>query len=352
MPPELRLSARASLWPAAIPQSWRAPLVQLAVAWLAISQLTAGQWRQMAAQWWNSSTCNHILLIPPILAWLVRLRWAELAQLTPRAFWPGLAWFAAGLFGWIVGSAAEINLVAELGAVMLLQAAVVVLLGPRVTAGLLFPLGFMVFLVPFGDEIVAPLQAITARIAVALTHASGVPASLHGVFIDTPVGRFEVAQACSGVKFLVAMIALGTLVANLGFRSPRRRALFMLACAVFPVLANGVRAWGTIYVAQFRGLEFAAGFDHIVYGWIFFAIVMAVLLGGASRFFDRAADDRLVDVAAIEASPVLDALGGFGIAGSRALAAMLLLGVTAAIFGVALARPIVDALLAAVGAHP
>jgi exosortase/archaeosortase family protein len=210
----------------------------------------------------------------------------------------------------------------------------------------------MYFLVPFGGEIIPPLQAITARIAIALTHLSGVPATLTGVFIDTPIGRFEVAEACSGVKFLIAMIALGALVAHMGFRSSQRRALFLAACCVVPVLANGVRAWGTIYVAQSQGVAFAAGFDHIVYGWIFFALVMAAVLGVAWRFFDRPIDDRLVDVDAIETSPTLTALSQFEMGAWRALAAMLLAAVAAALFGVALVRPLADGLLAAAGLHP
>lgn len=288
-----------------VPESWRLPLVRLALAWAGLIALTAGDWAEMARQWWNASTYNHILLIPPILAWLVRSRWAELTRLTPQAWWPGLGLLAGGLLAWLLGSAASVNLIAQFGAVVLLQAAVAVLLGPRVAAGLLFPLAYMLFLVPFGDEIVPTLQTITATMAVALTHASGVPATLDGVFIDTPAGLFEVAEACSGVKFLVAMVALGALVANLCFVSRQRRAMFMAAAVVVPVLANGVRAWGTIYVAQSRGVEFAAGFDHIVYGWIFFALVMAALLGVSWRFFDRSPDDPPIDVAAIEASPLL-----------------------------------------------
>jgi exosortase A len=228
-----------------------------------------------------------------------------LAKLAPQRWWPGLLLAGAGLIGWLGGTALGINTASQLGAVVMLQAAVAVLLGPRVVAGLLFPLAYMFFLVPFGDEIVPALQAITARMAVALTHASGVPAAIDGVFIDTPVGLFEVAEACSGVKFLVAMIALGTLVAHLCFASWKRRAAFMAVAVVVPVLANGVRAWGTIYIAQSQGIAFAAGFDHIVYGWIFFALVMALVLGVSWRFFDRAADDPLIDAAAIEASPLL-----------------------------------------------
>ena len=302
MPPEATLARpRAGVEP----QTWRMPLLNLALAVAGLLALTWGDWSEMARQWWDASTYNHILLVPPILAWLVRMRWPELAKLAPRTWWPGLAWLGVGLFAWLAGTMAGINLVSQLGAVLLLQAAVAVLLGPRVAAGLLFPLAYMLFLVPFGDEIVPALQAITAEMAVALTHASGVPAQIDGVFIDTPAGLFEVAEACSGVKFLVAMVALGALVAHLCFASWKRRAVFMAAAVLVPVLANGVRAWGTIYIAQSQGIEFAAGFDHIVYGWIFFALVMATVLGASWRFFDRSPDDPLIDAAAIEASPLL-----------------------------------------------
>jgi hypothetical protein len=111
------------------------------------------------------------------------------------------------------------------------------------------------------------------------------------------------------------------------------------------------RAWGTIYVAQSRGVAFAAGFDHIVYGWIFFAIVMAVLLGFSWRFFDRAPNDPLIDAGAIEASPTLTIMSEFGIDGWRALVAMLATAAVAGLWGVALARPLVAGLLAAAGAH-
>lgn len=308
-----------------LPAAWRTALVQLGLVWAGLIALALGTWIEMAGQWWNASTYNHILLVPAILLWLIRLRAPDLVRLAPEAWWPGMLLLLGGMLVWLAGTAAGINLIAGLGAVLMLQAAAAALLGPRVTAGLLFPLGYMLFLVPFGDEIVPALQTITARLAVALTHASGVPATIDGIFIDTPVGRFEVAEACSGVKFLVAMVALGTLVAHLCFASWKRRAAFMLAAVVVPVLANGVRAWGTIYVAQSQGIAFAAGFDHIVYGWIFFALVMAAVLGAAWRFFDRSPDDRLVDAAAIEGDPLLARLARLRVSAWHAVVAIFAL---------------------------
>ncbi|QDH34763.1 exosortase A [Porphyrobacter sp. YT40] len=291
MPPEAAAIADSSSASGALPTAWRAPLVALGLATLALIAVTAQSWSEMAHQWWNIDTYNHLLLMPFIIAWLVALKEDALAALTPRPFAPGLFAVAAALGLWWAGEAAGINLVAQAGAVGAVQAAVVTILGLRVAAVLALPLALACFLVPFGDEIIPPLQAITAEIAITLTHASGVAAEVEGIYIDTPAGLFVVAEACSGVKFLIAMVQLGVLVAFTRFARWRDRALFLAACVIVPILANGVRAWATIYVAQFVGAEKASGFDHIVYGWIFFAIVVAALLGGAWRFFDREAED-------------------------------------------------------------
>lgn len=290
---------------ARVPEHWRAPLVRLAIAWLALITLFLGDWRDMAWQWWDSSTYNHILLIPPILGWLALQRTAETAPLVPRAWWPGLVVTGGAVFLWVLGAFSGLNLARQLAVVVMLQGAALALLGPRVAAAELFPLGYMLTLVPFGDELIPFLQTITAKLTMALLAVTQVPATIDGVFITTRFGYFEVAEACSGVKFLIAMIAYGALVSNVCFASWWRRAGFMALSLVVPVLANGVRAWGTIYIARSRGIAFAASFDHVFYGWVFFAVVMGLVMAAGWRFFDRKVDAPLVDGAAIAASPLL-----------------------------------------------
>lgn len=304
MPPEA--AAPTSLTSGmAIPADWRAAALRLALVWLGIVVAFLPDWTAMADQWWNSSTYNHILLVPAIIAWLVWQRLPEVLELSPRACRWALVPFALAVFGWVLGSFAGFNLLKQAAVVAMLPLTALLVLGPRVCAGLLFPLAYTVFLVPFGDELVPPLQLITAKMTIWLVEISGVPAVVNGVFIDTPAGLFEVAEACSGVKFLIAMIALGTLVANIGFRSRGRRAAFMALCVMVPILANGVRAWGTIFAAQYVGAEKAAGIDHLIYGWIFFGIVIAAVLGLSWRFFDRSLDEAAIDPAAINADPRL-----------------------------------------------
>jgi EpsI family protein len=134
-----------------------------------------------------------------------------------------------------------------------------------------------------------------------LLHLFGVPASVDGVLITTSNGYFEVAEACSGAKFVIAMIAFGVLVANVCYLSWRRRAAFLAMALVVPVFANGLRAFGTIYAAWWTSVEAATGMDHIVYGWIFFAAVMAAVLAIGWRWFDRDPDAAWFDPTRLQA---------------------------------------------------
>lgn len=326
-----------------IGSTWRQALLRLGAVWLFLILLFLPDWRAMAAQWWDSSTYNHILLIPAILAWLVWMRARDLARLEPRCWWPGGIVLAfAGLI-WLLGAFAGLSIARQAGAVALLPASLLLILGPRVAAGLVFPLAYMAFLVPFGDELVPPLQMITAELTIGLTHLSGIPAQIDGVYINTPAGLFVVAEACSGVKFLIAMIALGVLVAHVCFRSWTRRLAFLAVSIVVPILANGVRAWGTIYVAQSMGAEYATGFDHIVYGWLFFAVVIALVLGLSWRFFDRLPQEPFIDPEAIAKLRFIERIEGKGLSSVTALLLVLVtvLGVKAwADAAQALAAPI------------
>jgi exosortase A len=278
---------------------WRRHAIGLAIAAAAILLLFRDDVARLVSIWWTSTTFGHCLFIPPVIGWLVWQRRRELAALMPVAWWPGLALVALGGIGWLMGDAGSVSFARQLGLIVMLQGAVVTLLGPQVARGLAFPLGYALFLVPFGEELEPALQAVTVRMVMPLLHLFGVPASSNGVLIHAGRYWFEVAEACSGAKFVIAMLAFGVLVANVCFVSWRRRAWFLLAALVVPVLANGVRAFGTIYAAHLISVEAATGVDHIVYGWLFFGLVMAAVLAIGWRWFDRPPDAPAFDPAAL-----------------------------------------------------
>jgi exosortase A len=282
---------------------WRGHLIALGVVAFAILALFFADLRSMVSIWWHASTFGHCLFIPPLIAWLVQQRLPGLRQLQPVAWAPGLIWLGMGAFAWLLGAAAGVAVVRHGALIVMLQGATIALLGPAVARALLFPLFYAFFMVPFGDEIVPPLQLVTARLTMILLDLSGVPAHMEGIFITTPTGYFEVAEACSGAKFLIAMTAYGTLVCNVCFRSWSRRAVFLTGALALSILANGVRAFATILVAHLTTVDAAVGFDHVVYGWVFFAIVMTVVMAAAWPFFDRKPGDPWFDPRALQSTP-------------------------------------------------
>lgn len=282
---------------------WQRHLAALALLSLAILAIFWRDAADIAGIWWHSSTFTHCLLMVPMIGWLVAQRAGLLRPLTPVFWWPALAWMAGAGLVWLIGEAAGVGLFRQLGLVLMLQGAVAATLGEKLVRGLLFPLAYALLLVPFGDELVPLLQTLTAHISMVLLHLSGIPAAMEGVFITTPAGFFEVAEACSGVNFLVAMLAYAVFAAHLCFRSWVRRTVFVGLALATTILANAMRAYGTIVAAEVWGIEAAGGIDHIFYGWIFFGLVIVIVMLVARRWFDRPANDVAVDVAGLDGVP-------------------------------------------------
>ncbi|WP_077147693.1 EpsI domain-containing exosortase [Sphingopyxis sp. KK2] len=282
---------------------WQAHLAALAALSAAILALFHRDAADMAGIWWHSSTFTHCLLMVPMIGWLVAQRTKLLRPLTPVFWWPALVWMAGAGIVWLVGEAAGVGLFRQLGLVLMLQGAVAATLGERLVRGLLFPLAYALLLVPFGEELVPLLQTLTAHISIVLLHLAGLGAHMEGVFITTRAGFFEVAEECSGVSFLIAMLAYSTFAAHLCFKSWTRRIVFVAGALATTILANALRAWGTMVAADIWGIEAAGGIDHIFYGWIFFGVVIALVMLVARRWFDRPAGDAAVDVAALGGTP-------------------------------------------------
>lgn len=340
MPPETASTDWLAQGPVGrLSKEWRTTIGLLLFGALAVVAVAAREWGEMLHQWWNIDTYTHILLVPIIMGWLVALKLGELAKITPKAWLPGLLIVLAGLALWLAGRAADINLIAHAGAVGALQGVVIAAIGPRASTLLALPICFGVFLVPFGDEIIPPLQTITAEITIRLTIWSGVPAQMDGIYIDTPVGLFIVAEACSGVRFLIAMVTLAVLVCCTRFNSWTRRALFMLASIIVPIIANGIRAWGTVYIAQSQGVEFAAGFDHVFYGWFFFAFVVLIILGAAWRYFEREPEEYGWTAAEVDNSPLIRLLQTVWVSPIVFIAGIAGLAIVAALLAMMIAAP-------------
>lgn len=249
----------------------------------------------------TSNTFGHILLIPLVVGWLVWNRLPELKHIKPSpAPWAGGLLAGSG-FLWLLGKAADIQLAQQLAYVLSLQILVLTVFGRKGLYALLFPTIFMIFLVPFGEEFVPTLQNITAKIVIWGLNLLGIPVYTDGVFLQTPSGDFEVAEACSGIRFMVSTFALGALFSVLCFKSWKRRVLVVLLSILIPIIANGIRAFGIVYIAYLTDNTVAVGVDHLIYGWIFFAIVTVLLIAVGLTFSDRSVQDPPISIEEINA---------------------------------------------------
>lgn len=258
--------------------AWRPTLLALGAGALSILVVYSPTILSMVDKWSHSQTYAHGFLIAPISAYLAWTRRRELARIVPSPNPWGIAALAALSLLWVLGWAVNANVIEQLSVVLMIPALVVAIAGSETARALLFPLGYLLFAVPIGDELVPTLTEFTARFTIDAIRAVGVPAVREGFFLHIPGQTWEVTKACSGVRYLIASLAVGCIFAYVQFRSWRLRLAFISLAAVVPVLANGIRAFLIVILGYVSNGRLATGVDHLIYGWIFFGIVMMLLL--------------------------------------------------------------------------
>ncbi len=227
---------------------------------------------------WNvSETFAHGYLIVPITLWLIWRDRHALAQVPARVnLWGLLPLLGLGLV-WLLARLVDINVVQQLALVGMIAAVVYTLLGWQVFKHLAFPLAFLFFAVPIGKELIPPMMEFTADFTVAMVELTGIPVYREGMFFELPSGNWSVVEGCSGVRYLIASICLGTLYAYITYRSLHKRLIFIAASIIAPIIANGLRAYMIVMIAHYSDMKLALGVDHFIYGWVFFGLVIFLM---------------------------------------------------------------------------
>lgn len=286
----------------AVPRHWRTPLLSLALLLGALLWLLRETGAAMVHIWDRSGDFTHAWVVPPIAAWLVwRLR-SRLAVLQPRAAPWMLLPMAALVLMWWLSDRLAMNSGTQLALMGLLVASVPLLLGLQVSRVILFPLCFMFFAVPVGDFMTPYLMHWTADAVVTGLRWTGIPVYREGQQLAIPSGRWAVVEACGGIRYLMSTLMVGSLYAYLNYRSATRRAVFMGLSLVVPILANWARAYIIVMLGHLSNNEIATGVDHLLYGWVFFGIVIFTLFMIGSRWAEPEPS-----FAADRPMPVLDA---------------------------------------------
>jgi len=281
-----------------LPKPWRLPLLGLALAWGLLAVLYFATGAAMVEIWNRSETFAHAWVVPPISAWLVWRRRGELAAITPR---PAPLWLLAllplGLL-WLLGDLAAANAATQFALLGMGVVLVPALIGSEAAGRITFPLGFLFFAVPFGDFLTPWLMDRTADFTVIALRATGIPVFREALQFVIPSGSWSVVQACSGIRYLMASVMVGTLFAYLNYRSYRKRWAFVGVAVVTPLVANWLRAYMIVMLGHLSGNKLAVGVDHIIYGWVFFGVIMLAMFMIGARWSDPDPEPRPADAGA------------------------------------------------------
>ncbi|MDI3513125.1 MAG: hypothetical protein PWP40_354 [Rhodocyclaceae bacterium] len=242
--------------------------------------------QEIAGIWWRSDTFAHGLVVLPAFAWLVWDARERIGELQPQPVgWMALPILAAGLL-WMLGGMVSVAAAQHFALFAMLVSAFVGVLGWGLSRMLLFPLAFLFFGVPIGEFMLPTLMHYTAEFTVWALRLSGVPVYQEGLHFIVPNGRWSVVEACSGIRYLIASLMVGALYAYLNYTSLKRRLLFMLVALAAPIVANWLRAYMIVMLGYLSDNEIAAGVDHILYGWVFFGIVIFLMFWVGSRWHE------------------------------------------------------------------
>jgi exosortase A len=263
---------------------WRQAISALAllIVWILVLYRDTGI--GMVTIWARSETFTHAFLVLPISLWLIWRKRQDIALHMPDPSRWILVLVASAAFIWLLADMAAINALTQLSFVTLLILTVPAVLGLAISRLILFPLAYLYFSVPVGEFLLPQFMEWTANFTVFAVRLSGVPVFREGLQFVIPSGNWSVVEACSGIRYLISSVTVGALFAYLNYQSMWRRVVFVIVSICVPVIANWLRAYMIVMLGHISGNKLAVGVDHLIYGWVFFGVVILLMFFVGSRW--------------------------------------------------------------------
>lgn len=252
-----------------------------------VSVLTALAWQSatgMVSIWITDSAYNHGFFILPLAGYMAWERRHRLAGVSIEPYWPGLVLIAGFSVVWLLARGAAIMEGEQIAYVGLLQGMMLTLLGRRFFRAQLLPILYLWLLVPTGGFLIPTLQVIAVWLSAHLMQLTSIPFFVEQFYFQLPVGMFFVAPGCAGLNFLLAALALSIIYADLMYVGWQRKVICILSWLGIAILANGVRIFGILWLAQVTDRQLAIVDDHLLYGWGFFLVILMGLMMAGRRF--------------------------------------------------------------------
>lgn len=237
---------------------------------------------ELIQAWGTDDNYSHGYLIPPIAAYLAWERRQQFAG-TPVASSPwGLLLVLGSVFVLAVGVLGIELFLTRVSLIGALAGTVLFLFGWARLRVMLFPLAFLILMVPLPaiifNQIAFPLQLIASQFGEAVIRAADIPVLREGNVLILANVSLEVAEACSGIRSLISLLTLGVVFGYIGDGRNWARVLITLSTIPVAVIANGARVAGTGIAAHYYGQAAAEGFFHEFSGWLVFIAAFAMML--------------------------------------------------------------------------
>jgi len=255
---------------------WYAGLLALLLAWLYLPIIS-----HLARQWWSDPNFSHGFFVPAFSGFVLWQDRTRLASLSPQPSWWGLPMILLGLMMLVLGDLGAELFISRTSLPILIAGLVTLLLGWNFLRAVLFPLAFLILMIPIPaivfNQITFPLQLLASKIASSILPALGVPVLREGNIIGLPLMQLEVAEACSGIRSLMSLTTLAIIYGYLTESNVWIRVLLAVASLPIAVATNSLRIVGTGLLVQYWDPDKAEGFFHAFSGWLIFVMSLIML---------------------------------------------------------------------------
>jgi len=266
-----------------LPASWksRSWVVWFTILLSLLILLYASVLRLLVAQWWTDPNYGHGFFVPLFsgyILWHQRERWTK-SEIEPSNF--GLLVMLGAVALLFIGSLGAELFTSRFSLLVLIAGIILFLAGWKMLRAVVFPLAFLIFMIPIPviiyNQITFPLQLIASRLATVWLEVVGVPVLRDGNVLVLSNFSLEVAEACSGIRSLMSLIALAVAYGHLA--ESRRWVRYVLVVLMVPsaIVTNAMRIMGAGVLAHKFGPQAAEGFLHQFSGWVVFLATLVLI---------------------------------------------------------------------------
>jgi len=237
--------------------------------------------RKLVIDWIELPDFSHGFLIPLISLYLVYERRKQFSALSPSGKWAGLGLIILGILLLLLGNLATEFFTMRFSLLVVLGGIILFLLGKEYSKTLLFPVIFLIFMIPIPsilmNQITFPMQLFASKVAAGSLNMISIPVLREGNVIQLANTSLEVAEACSGIRSLISLLALSVIFAYISQKVAWKRTILVISTFPIAIIANAARVSGTGALAHYYGESVAQGFFHSFSGWILFVIAFICL---------------------------------------------------------------------------